>query len=145
MGSIRRFWRLEPADRVLLIKAGLWLGATRLALWLLPLRIVRRQLAGAAHPRNGRRVPPSKERLAWAVSTARRLVPRASCLCQALVTEALLAQGGYPAELRFGVVKTDADRLSAHAWVESEGRIVIGDLQDLSGYAPLPPLPTGRA
>ena len=145
MGPLRRFWRLEPADRTLLIKAGLWLGATRLALWLFPLRLVRRQLARAARPRPQRSASPSKQRLAWAVSVAQRLVPDATCLCQALATEALLAQGGHPAELRFGVIKTDAGRLSAHAWVESEGHIVIGDLRQLSSYAPLPPLPTERA
>jgi len=145
MGPLRRFWRLAAADRSLLIKAALWLGATRLALWLFPLRIVRRQLARAARLRRQRSVLPSQHRLTWAVSAARRLLPGATCLCQALATEALLAHSGHPAELRIGVVKTDAGRLSAHAWVESNGHIVIGDLPELSGYAPLPPLPSELA
>ncbi len=51
-------------------------------------------------------------------------------------------RNGYPVELRIGVVKTNQGGLEAHAWVESGGRLVVGDLtQGLSTYAPLPPLP----
>src|SRR2546430_15973561 len=90
MGPLRRFWRLPAADRSLFIKAALWLGATRLALWLFALRIGRRQLARAAPPRRQRSVPPSQRRLPRAASAARRLLPRATCLRPALATHALL-------------------------------------------------------
>ena len=49
------------------------------------------------------------------------------------------------AEVRIGVMRSGAREIAAHAWVESNGHIVIGDLPGLSGYAPLPPLPTGAA
>jgi len=56
----------------------------------------------------------------------------------------MLAQAGHPADLRIGVAKTPFGRLSAHAWVESDGHIVVGELRELSAYEPLPPLPTER-
>ena len=142
MGPIGKFWRLPAADRALLFKTVLWLGATRFALWLLPLRVVRRLLARAARPTFGTR--PTKERIAWAISVAQRVVPQATCLPQALVAEALLTRGGHPAELRIGVMKTARDRLLAHAWVESGGRIVVGERRALLRYTPLPPLPGAR-
>jgi hypothetical protein len=77
----------------------------------------------------------------WGISLARRVVPHATCLPQALATEALLVRYGYPADLRIGVAKVAAGRLTAHAWVESRGRVMVGDLRDLSRYVPLPPLP----
>jgi hypothetical protein len=139
MGPLRRFWRLPASDQSLLFQAALWLMAARFGLWLLPLRLVRRLLA----PRSGspwsRRSRSSPERIGWAVATAGRLVPRATCLPQALAAEALLLRRRYPVALRIGVVRTAPGHLTAHAWVESGGR--LGDLRDLSRYAPLPPLP----
>jgi len=142
MGPIRKLRHLSAADRALLFQTVLWLGATRFALWLLPLGVVRRLLARAARPTRGARL--TTERIAWALSVAKRAVPRATCLPQALAAEALLTWGGHPAELRIGVIKTDRDRLVAHAWVESGGRIVVGELHGLPRYAPLPPLPGAR-
>lgn len=137
---VEQFVRLAAPDRALLVRAALLLGATRLALWLLPLRVVRRLLVRSVRPARAPR--PTREGIGWAVSTARRVVPRATCLPQALVAEALLLGAGHPAHLRIGVVKTAPGRLEAHAWVESQGLIVVGQLhEDLSRYTPLPPLP----
>ena len=132
--------RLPSADRALLVRSVLWLGAARLALWVLPLKAARRLLSRAVPPSADANVTP--ERIAWALSRAQRTVPRGTCLPQALAAEALLTRAGLPVQLRIGVVKTDAGRLEAHAWVESGGRVVVGDLDEgLSRYTPLPPLP----
>ncbi len=50
---------------------------------------------------------------------------RANCLRQALVAWALLQQHGFPTELKVGV-KKDLEGFAAHAWVESNGRIILG-------------------
>ena len=142
MGLIRKFARLSAADRALLFETALCLMATRLALWLLPLRVVRRLLARAARPTSDADL--TTERIAWALSVARRVVPQATCLPQALAAEALLTRTGHPADLRIGVIKTDRGRLVAHAWVESGGRIVVGGLPDLPRFTCLPPLPGAR-
>src|SRR5207302_10073737 len=106
-------------DRTLLVQAVLWLGATRIALWLLPFRVARRLLAQRARPSPPPRGPAtSRRRLAWAVSVAGRMVPYSTCLVQALAAEALFMLHGHPADVRIGVVKTEAGGLVAHAWVE---------------------------
>jgi hypothetical protein len=136
--------RLDPSDRSLLIRSVVWLASARLALWVLPLNTVRRLLAGRVRP--GAAAHVSADRIAWAIAAARKVVPAASCLPQALAGEALLARHGHPVELRVGVVKTEQGRLLAHAWVESGGRVVIGQLHEgLSRYTPLPPLPGVRS
>jgi transglutaminase superfamily protein len=141
MELLRKISRLPASDRSLLVEAVLWLAATRLGLWLLPLQQVRRLLARALSARRPRQSRPSVERIVWAVSAAQRVVPRATCLPQALAAEALLLRTGYAADLRIGVVMTAPGRLVGHAWVEQDGRVVLGDMRDLSSYAPLPPLP----
>ena len=143
MGSIRKFWRLSQADRALLVQAAVWLGATRVVLWVLPFRLVRRLLAQTARPSAPRRGPrPSRHRLEWAVSLGRRVVPSSTCLVQALAAAALFIQHGHPADVRIGVMKDEAGGLIGHAWVESDGHVVVGDSSDLSRYAPLPPFPS---
>jgi Transglutaminase-like superfamily len=47
-------------------------------------------------------------------------------LNQALATQMLLARRGYPALLHIGVAKGKEGQFQAHAWVESEGKVVIG-------------------
>ena len=76
----------------------------------------------------------------WAVRTASRCVPAATCLAQALAAFVLMARRGHPVRVCIGVARGDGGRLEAHAWVESGGRIVFGGLADLGRYTTLPPL-----
>jgi hypothetical protein len=45
-----------------------------------------------------------------------------------------------PASLRIGVSKGQRGDLQAHAWVESHGSIVIGNLSNLSHFTTMPSL-----
>lgn len=78
------------------------------------------------------------DKIIWAVMVASRYLPgRVKCLARALTTQVLLEGHGYQAQLRLGVVKSEQG-LEAHAWVESQGRIVIGGLKDIGRYTTLP-------
>lgn len=137
---VRKLLRLSAEDRSLLTNSVLLVGAARLALWVLPFNVVRRTLT-----QRSRRsfASYSTEKIGWAISVAKEFVPKGNCLPQALAAESLLLRSGHPVELRIGVVKTPDGLLEAHAWVESGGRLVVGDLsQGLSTYSPLPPLPS---
>jgi hypothetical protein len=134
------FFRLPTADRSLLVRSVVLVGAARVALWVLPFNVARRMLSRPARPFSASSA--TTERIGWAISVAKRFVPNGNCLPQALAAESLLRRSGHPVELRIGVAKTDHGRLEAHAWVESGGRLVVGDLtQGLDTYTPLPPLP----
>jgi hypothetical protein len=52
----------------------------------------------------------------------------------------LLARRGYLADLRIGVIKADSGQLEAHAWVESEGQVIIGGSDSPFRFTPLPSL-----
>jgi len=142
MKRLRKFLSLTPSDRRLLVSAALLLGAIRLGLWLLPFQTLRRLLAKMTQVTTQLQNADltSMDRVVWAVAVASRYIPGVKCLARALATQVLLSQRSYPTCLRIGVAKSEGGKLEAHAWVESQERIVIGGLRDLSRYTPLPPL-----
>ena len=64
--------------------------------------------------------------------TARYLPGRYLCLPQALVGYAICSRYGSRPALRVGVNRTASETLHAHAWLEYNGAVVLGDLPDLS-------------
>jgi hypothetical protein len=52
----------------------------------------------------------------------------------------LLHRHGYASRVQVGVAHTPEGAVEAHAWVEHEGRILIGALPDLVRFVPLPAL-----
>jgi hypothetical protein len=138
MRYLYRFLRLPAEERWLLVKITLLLIAIRLGLWLLPFQTLLRLMARlSGHRPRLRNTGWSRETIVWAVETVGRHVRSAStCLTQALAVQVLLARRGHPALLRIGVVRGDKGRLEAHAWVESESEVVIGEYE-LERYTPL--------
>lgn len=128
MRRILRFLRLPLADQCFLIKVMLLVWAVRIMLWLLPFRKVRDLLTRFSGTAGSELTGAQSaiDRIAWAVTAGSHFVPAATCLTQALATKILLRRCGYHASVHIGVTRTDAGKLQAHAWVESNGKIVIG-------------------
>lgn len=74
----------------------------------------------------GVKAPRSVAVLAWSVKNAARLIPRASCLTQALALRYLLHQQGDESVIRVGL-RANADiPFEAHAWLLHKDQIVLG-------------------
>jgi hypothetical protein len=128
MGLLRRFLRLSRDERRLLVRATLLLTAIHLGLGRMPFTMLRR-LAIARRPAR----PPTgddralADRVVWAVTAAAERLPGPpTCLSRALAVQAMLARRGYPSRLHVGVTRGQQGQVEGHAWVESEGRILIG-------------------
>jgi hypothetical protein len=128
----RRFWRLSPDSRALVLKSATALAATwvglRVAgfrrwkgvlLWFTPRRVGRAGVAESASAEAARSIARMQR------TAARHLFFRPNCLEQSLVLWWLLQRRGIPAELRIGARKADG-QFEAHAWVESDG-VVLSD------------------
>ena len=141
-----KFARLANADRNLLIRTALLLLAMRCGLALFGYVSVRRWLANAGRPRRGAELESGEdagkiERLIWALNTAGAVVLGTQpCLAIAMATHWLLYRRGFGTDLRIGVTQDEAGRLEAHAWVERDGRILIGESQGLDVYQRFPPV-----
>jgi hypothetical protein len=142
MVRIRKLFDLPTPDRSLLLTALLLMGGIVVGLRMLPFQTLHRLLTGMTRGsgRSRQEDRPSPERIAWAVTVVSRYVPGAACLAQASAVRTLCRRYGYPVRLQIGVTKSGQGDLEAHAWVESEGRVVIGGLHDLSRYTLLPSL-----
>jgi hypothetical protein len=135
---LRKLLQRSPSERGLLVQALFLVVAIRVGLWLLPLRTVRRGLARIARtpPRPTLDRGPCLDRIAWAVKAASRYVPEATCLTQALAAQVLVERAGLPSRVCLGVALDQGESFRAHAWLESEGRIVVGG-PAVEQYTPL--------
>jgi hypothetical protein len=80
-----------------------------------------------------------KRDIVWAIDA---LSPyfAATCLPRALAAQTLLLQAGYETTLRIGMAKTADGKLEGHAWLERNGDIIIGELDDLARFTLVPAL-----
>jgi Transglutaminase-like superfamily len=113
------------AKRRLAFEAAFTIVIIRLMLQCLPLLSVQRAAMDicAAWRRDG---ACAVDRITWAVQRAARSIPGSSCLVQALAVQTLLVRYNYKPCLVIGVSKDKSLGFEAHAWVTSEGQIVIG-------------------
>jgi hypothetical protein len=114
-------------------------AGVRVALWVLPSAVILRSVR-----RLSRRAPGSESRreaheITWAVAAASRVVPRASCLTQAIAGVLLLRWHGYESQLCIGAGRDTAGRFHAHAWLERHGLVLLGGgvLRDLTRFPDL--------
>ncbi len=141
MRRLLKFMRLSAEDKSLLIRIAISLWAIRLGLWILPFRSVWGLTNRWARVNNARSTGTgSIAKVVWGVRGISCYVPGATCLTQSLGTWMLLRNRGYCADLRIGVAKGSEGKLQAHAWVESNGKIVIGKKKGLPRYTALPRL-----
>ena len=138
MRKLRTYGRLSPAERRLAWKSIILVAVVRLALWVLPFRTVQAICRRSAQSRRGRTA--EAQQIASAVQLGGRCVPRATCLVQALAAQVLLGRHGHEAQVHIGVARDAQRGLRAHAWVESQGRILVGATERLEDYIPILPM-----
>jgi hypothetical protein len=130
MAAISKFLRLSWREQKLVAGAVLALSAVRIGLVALPFATVRGIVARRYRRIEDKPSRPTLERVTWAIEAASHYVPGGSnCLVRALASEYVLGRLGYPCELKIGVAKGAAGEFAAHAWLESEGRVVIGEFE----------------
>lgn len=131
---------LRPHERRLVAAALPIVVAARVGLFVLPPRRLAPLLARLAEATAAPQAHSDyAERAARAVTWASRIVPAADSLTLALATLTLLRRRGLTGRLRRGVRRDRTGTLHTHAWVEHEGRIIIGGPRErVAQYTPLP-------
>ena len=136
MRRIHKFLNLSSSERRLLIKKWILLGVIRFGLELFPFSTLRKLLFKLTFLFSAPTKDFSEEYLVWSVAVVSPYIPKTTCLAQALAAQFLLQQAGHRACLHIGVEEAEKGSLKAHAWVESQGRILIGGF-DLNRYTHL--------
>ena len=135
MNSLRTLRRLPPAERGLVLRAVLLVGVIRVALWGIPFRRVRQFIRACECVPLSVPVDLPVSRLVWAVRSASRHIPMASCLTQSLALQFLLIRTGRSSQLHIGVRKDPQSGFQAHAWVESGGCTLLSTPSEVDGYS----------
>jgi len=137
--GLRQFCGLPAADRWLFVRALLALVAIDLRLRLYGFR--RTVEGNHKHRRPGK--PTSIHQWTrisryahWLGVASRHHVVRARCLHRSLALHGWLLQQGLPGELRIGVRK-EGTELTAHAWIELDGRPIFDRPEEVAGFTPL--------
>ena len=126
-----------------IVAQALWLlVAIRVGLFALPFprlwQILER--LGGHGARTSDEDPESVERLLRIVTIVSEHLPGSKCLDRALAAKVLLSRRGRPVDLRIGVLLGEDRKLAAHAWLEADDTVVIGQGESLDRYTPLPTL-----
>lgn len=143
IGRLLKFLRMPWASRVTLFEVAVLLVLVRLGLLLLSYERLLAILARFSVPRldDRRRNPEYGPSVTWAASGLGGLIFRdRPCLTQALVVRLLLNRAGRQPELKIGVTKDRAGDLRGHAWLELDGRVIIGGGRSPDRYAELVPM-----
>lgn len=132
MRRLTKFFNLPAAEQRRALQAGMLVVAFRLGLWVVPYKHLKRIVDRV--PR--RKVQGTDQQMAAIIRNVvsiSRFVPSATCLTQALATQVLLKGEGFDPKLQIGVAR-DAGIFKAHAWVECNGQIVVGDFSESIQY-----------
>ncbi len=135
---VHAWLRLAPQERRQLVQAWGLLFAIGPVLRLFSFPRIH-AYCRRVRPGHHNTTPTSPSRLAQLVEIAARYYPLpTSCLTEALALSWLMSRQGMTSTLRIGVAK-GGDRLTAHAWVEQDGLILLGR-DGSASHAPLLPL-----
>lgn len=125
MTQLRNLRRLSCSEIMILGQAWVLFLVVSFGLRLMSFRSLLRLFQKPRHTDSV--LPPDAiARLVWLVEAAgRRSFTKPRCLQQALVLSWLLGRRGLRPHLRIGISR-QSGRLSAHAWLEQDGRVILG-------------------
>ena len=145
--TLKRYRDRTPDERRAVTRAGLLIAALQTALKVLPFQRVMEGVYRVARPSQSVGASPGehshfdRDLAVWAVEAAgRRLLSRNPCLPKALAVLLLFRRAGEDAEMHLGVARETDGPMQAHAWVESDGQVMIGGDVPLESYTRLPGL-----
>ena len=139
LGILLKFVALPGQEQRLYCSATFWLLSVKAGLYLLPFSRINGWLTRLAHlntqPAQGRK----PQTVVRAIERISRALPRwrITCLPQAMVGYLLLRRQGFDVCLKIGVCKDATEQLTAHAWLEYQGRVLLGDLDEINQFIPV--------
>ncbi len=134
--DISRWNKLTARQKMHWLKAAALLLLVGISLKLLPFSTFRKWYLKLIESFPLKPVPDTEiPDITWSVESAARILPmKLLCLPQALVVRYLLS-GSEGVKMHIGVNKDPVTGFQFHAWIEKQGKTIIGDLP--AYYQPL--------
>src|SRR5262245_37303465 len=139
MRRLRKLLALSPAERQTLLRSLVVLAWVRWTVGRRGLAPVEARIARVIAAKRGHEwgtVGCGEAEVTRILLVARRGLPgRSTCLHLAAALRLLLAERGIASDLRFGV-RNEGGTFTAHAWLECDGRVLVGGRDVYQRYAP---------
>ena len=137
---LRRVADSSAREKEMIARTLFWLGFFRIRNLILPYRLTRKWVSGEISDLRVAELYNEAivNEVTASILRCRQYIPGANCLIQALATRAVLAHYGQRSNIRLGVVKSEVS-IDAHAWVEVDGRVIIGRNPNAQRYSVLRP------
>jgi hypothetical protein len=138
-----RLARRPARDQALVAEAAITLLGIRVLLRFFPFERWRALLGARPEARMQPAPRQTSRQIVWAVQRVSPRLPLSlACLARALAVGQMLGRRHLASQLRIGVLRDEQGEFRAHAWVECDGEVIIGDLPNLADYSPLPTWPS---
>jgi hypothetical protein len=134
-----KFLKSPLAEKVLYAEAFLVVVFTGLILRVVPFRFLRKLLVQhlSADTIPGPANLAELQKIVRSVDFFSEFHPFASCLTRSLSALLLIKFNGEHAILKIGVAKDELETFKAHAWLESNGRVIMGQVPSKTQYTVL--------
>lgn len=128
--KLKSFIRIKWKDKILFFRAFFLSGIARIAILLIPFRVVKKFLGVSKKEscydiriEEYRRV----KRIAWAVNEASKYTPwESKCLVKAITAQKMLKGYKIYSTLYLGINKDEKNNMEAHAWLRCGNVFVTG-------------------
>lgn len=137
--KLRTFMSHSRQQRGLIAEAMLLTWLARLAVRLIPFSWIVRWIEHKASSHQSAKIPEPAliYSLRRAVKTAsRNALWKSVCMQQSLAMYSMLSRRGYGSTLRMGAKINPEGKIEAHAWLESNGQVILGE-DGMAGMTPL--------
>jgi len=132
--KFQRIRQLPAADKLLVLRAALWLAYAHIKLALTPFRQLCESLAVSKAKTIEQVDPKYLTRIGYAVRAAANNVPwRSDCFPQTIAARMLLSHEGFSSTIHLGVEKSGEGGIAGHAWLTCGGEVVVGG-EELDRY-----------
>jgi hypothetical protein len=133
---MRAVFGVRATEWWLRAEAAAMLIIVRLGLRILPYRTARQLLDRSAGPAAEGPSIEHVRRIARAVTVVARRLRGSTCLVQALAANVMLRRRGLASEISIGVRRSGSGttKLEGHAWVEHDGTVILGAIDNLGDY-----------
>lgn len=132
MKLLDKFLNLPQNKQFLLIKACIFVYVVRFILFIFPIKVVLQYLSyftKKTHKLN-KNNRLSEELILWAIETVSKFILSTNtCIIKSITAQILLTQHGYKSSLYLGIAKDKVNQkdLQSHAWLESNGKVIVGE------------------
>jgi hypothetical protein len=137
----QHFKLLDRGSRLLFLKTFIWILGCKVGLRITNYNFISKVLFGKSRDAKPQGTNEEIDRTITNIISFVSLIGNGlfegNCLCNAMVVKLMLARRNFPVNIRIGISCKGGHHLRGHAWVEKDGKILMGGNNSVLLYIPI--------